>query len=134
MSNSNTKYIFNQTGDSFKISMKNGILKIGLKLHSEKAARDIGSVRLDNKTLMVKRDKSKHLFKKNESYGFNEYLIRNGKTFEQIMLTDDDGVYLFPKELILEKGEYLHFKQEGFERQLFLPLSLIKQHQIHPII
>jgi hypothetical protein len=130
----NDKYIFNDNGDFFKISTKGGLLKINLKLNSQKSLREIGSVKVDDKTLMLKRDKAKHLFKKTQSYGFNEYLIRNGKTFEKIMLADDDGVYLFPKDLVLEEGAYLYFKQEGFEKQLFLPLETIKKYQIYPLV
>lgn len=132
--NPEDKFIFNDSGDFFKISQKGGLLKISLKLKSESGSRNIGEVKLDDKTLLLKRNKAKHLFKKNNSYGFNEYLIQNGKTFDKIMLADDDAVYLFPKELVKEKGNYLYFKQEGFEKQIFLALDEIKKHQIHPLI
>ena len=42
-----------------------------------------------------------------------------GKTFDKIQLSDEQNTYLFQKELILTKGSYLHFKDLGFERQLF---------------
>jgi len=132
--NPEDKFIFNDNGDFFKISQKGGLLKISLKLKSEPGSRNIGEVKLDDKTLLLKRNKAKHLFKKNNSYGFNEYLIENGKTFDKIMLADDDAVYLFPKELVKEKGNYLYFKQEGFEKQIFLALDEIKKHQIIPLI
>jgi hypothetical protein len=132
--NPEDKFIFNDNGDFFKISQKGGLLKISLKLKSEPGSRNIGDVKLDDKTLLLKRNKAKHLFKKNNSYGFNEYLIENGKTFDKIMLADDDAVYLFPKELVKEKGNYLYFKQEGFEKQIFLALDEIKKHQIIPLI
>jgi len=132
--NPEDKFIFNDNGDFFKISQKGGLLKISLKLKSEPGSRNIGEVKLDDKTLLLKRNKAKHLFKKNNSYGFNEYLIENGKTFDKIMLADDDAVYLFPKTLVKEKGNYLYFKQEGFEKQIFLALDEIKKHQIIPLI
>lgn len=134
MNKSEDKFIFNDNGDFFRISQKGNLLKISLKLNSESSPRKIGEVKLDDKTLMLKRIREKHLFKKNNSYGFNEYLIQNGKTFDKIMLADDDCVYLFPKNLVLEKGNYLYFKQEGFEKQIFLPLEEMKEYQIHPLI
>jgi len=134
MNKQEDKFIFNDNGDSFKISHKGNLLKISLKLHSEPGFRNIGEVKLDDKTLLLKRKRAKHLFRKNNSYGFNEYLIRNGQTFDKIMLADDDAVYLFPKNLVTEKGSYLYFKQEGFEKQIFLPLDEMKEYQIHPLI
>jgi hypothetical protein len=128
------KFVFNDSGDSIRISPKNGLLKISLKLNSEPGYRNIGDVKLDDKTLMLKRNRAKHLFRQNNSYGFNEYIIENGKTFDKIMLADDEAVYLFPKQLVKEKGSYLYFKQEGFEKQIFLALDEIKKHQIHPLI
>ena len=126
-------FIFNDNGDFFKVSQKNGLLKINLKLQSEKTQRLIGTVKMEDKTLILKRKKAKHLFRKNNSYGFNEYLIQNGQTFDKIMLADDDAVYLFPKSLVVEKGNYLYFKQEGFEKQIFLPLDELKEYQIFPL-
>jgi hypothetical protein len=126
-------FIFNDNGDFFKVSQKNGLLKINLKLQSEKTQRLIGTVKIEDKTLILKRKKAKHLFRKNNSYGFNEYLIQNGQTFDKIMLADDDAVYLFPKSLVVEKGNYLYFKQEGFEKQIFLPLDELKEYQIFPL-
>lgn len=124
------KYIFNDNGDFFKTSALGPILKIYLKLRHENTERILGFVNTKDRVLHIKRKKAKHLFKKNNSYGFNEYLINNGQTFDKILLSDEDGNYLFPKSLVSEKGSYLHFKQDGFERQLFLPVSFIKEHQI----
>jgi hypothetical protein len=134
MNKTEDNFIFSDNGDFFKITRKDGLLKISLRLKSEPGMRKIGDVKLDDKTLLLKRNKAKHLFKKNNSYGFNEYLIRNGQTFDKIMLADDDAVYLFPKNLVTDKGKYLYFKEEGFEKQIFLPLDEMKEYQVHPLV
>lgn len=117
-------------GNYFETEEKNGWLTIYLKLATDTRLRELGKVSLKEKTLEVIRNKQAHLFRKNESYGFNEALIKNAQTFDMVKLSDDDGSYLFPKHLILSKGSYLHFKTEGFERQLFVPLKEIRQHKI----
>ena len=119
-----------EQGNYFQVEEKNGWLTVKLKLSKENTLRQLGKVELKTKTLELKRSKEKHLFRKNDSYGFNEHFIRTAKTFDKIQLYDDDGTYVFPKNIILEKGSYLHFKSIGFERQLFLPLSEIKKFQI----
>ena len=117
-------------GNHFETDEENGWLTIYLKLAADTKMRELGKVSLKEKTFEVIRNKQVHLFKKNESYGFNEALIKNAQTFDKVKLTDDDGTYLFPKHLILTKGSYLHFKTEGFERQLFLPLKEIREYKI----
>lgn len=117
-------------GNHFETEEQKGWLTIYLKLASDKRFRELGKVCLKERTLEIVRSKQAHLFKKNESYGFNEALIKNAQKFDKVKLTDDDGTYLFPKSLILTKGSYLHFKSEGFERQLFLPLKEIREYKI----
>lgn len=118
-----------EEGNFFEVTNNNGWLTVCLKLAKEPRSREIGKVNLIQETLVIKRSKAKHLFRKNNSYGFNEYFIRTAKSFKKVQLEDEDGTYLFPKSLVLERGSYLHFKGMGFERQLFLPLSEIVKHK-----
>ena len=107
-------------GNRFEVEEIKGWLSISIKLENNPKAREIGKVNLKERFIEIKRDREKHLFRKNNSYGFNEYLIKTGKTFDKVKLVDDTGTYIFPKETILEKGSYLFFKAQGFEKQLFL--------------
>jgi hypothetical protein len=117
-------------GNYFEVEEKNGWLTVGIKLKSDKKVREVGKVDLKSRTIEMVRNKERHLFRKNNSYGFNEYLIKTGKTFDTIKLTDDLGTYIFPKKELLEKGSYLFFKQQGFEKQLFLPLEEINKYRV----
>lgn len=120
-------------GNYFEVEEIKGWLIVGLKLESNVKIREIGKVNLKEKFIEIKRNKEKHLFRKNNSYGFNEYLIKTSKTFDNVKLIDDNGTYVFPKNTILEKGKYLFFKEQGFEKQLFLPLEEINKFKVQDL-
>ena len=122
-----------EQGNHFVTRESGNVLTICLKLNNETREREIGKVYLKERILEIKRNREKHLFRKNKSYGFNEHVIKTGKTFDKIQLSDEQNTYLFQKELILTKGSYLHFKDLGFERQLFLPLSEMENFISKPI-
>lgn len=122
-----------EQGNHFVTRESGNVLTIFLKLNNETREREIGKVFLKERILEIKRNREKHLFRKNKSYGFNEHVIKTGKTFDKIQLSDEQNTYLFNKELILTKGSYLHFKDLGFEKQLFLPLSEMENFTSKPI-
>jgi hypothetical protein len=124
------QFFHDKSGSFFKAVTEGDVMTIYLKLASESRSREVGRVILSKRLLEILRDKDKHLFRKNNSYGFNEVLISTGTKFDNVMVRDKDGIYIFPKELILEKGSYLHFKDTGFERQLFLPISEMEQYKV----
>jgi len=113
---------------------KSNIKKLYLKLGSESRKRNIGFITISTKTLHLKRVKSKHLHRATNSYGFNDYLIRESKIFDTIELIDDTNRWKFPKSLVLEKGVHLYFKNEGFEKQIFVSLATLKDYIVKPII
>jgi hypothetical protein len=132
---SNSKTILtthtDKDGNYFVVKYGRDILTILLKLVNDANLRELGVVNTKKRVLVTKRNPEKHLFLKNNSYGFNEYLITTAKRFDHIHLIEKDGdEYLFPKDLVIEKGSYLHFKTEGFEKQLFLQLSDLKEYKI----
>lgn len=100
---------------------------ISLKLKSEARTREIGVINPQERYFAVNRIREKHLFRKNNSYGFNHYILANAKKFDKVKLSDDFGTWLIPIKLILEKGSFLHFNKDGFELQIFLPLDIITQ-------
>ncbi len=128
-----TKSIPDQYGNYFEVEESKGWLSVSIKLEKDVRLREIGKVNLKERFIEIKRNKLKHLFRKNNSYGFNEHLIKTGKTFDKIKLIDDGGTYVFPKSEILEKGKYLFFKEQGFEKQLFLPLEEINKFKVQDL-
>jgi hypothetical protein len=126
--------ITSKEGHRFEADEKDGYLYITLHLKGKKAGRNIGRVRLADRVLEVSRKRDKHLMLKANAYGFNEYVLREAKRFDKIELKDDYGTYLFSRQLVLDMGKYLHFKEEGFEKQIFLSLNIITNHKIQDAI
>jgi hypothetical protein len=107
---------------------------IKLQLASEPHPRKIGILNEALNILQVIREPNKHLFRKNNSYGFNETILRTATKFTHIELLEKNGTillakYLIPIKIILEQGTYLNFKGQGFEVQIFLRIETIKQYK-----
>ena len=101
-----------------------------LKLATEKHYRSIGTINMKYRQLEITRERSKHLFRKFNAYGFNHYILANSTLFDHILLKDDIGVYKVPKDLVIEKGKFMNFKNHGgFELQIFLPLDEIERYK-----
>lgn len=112
-------------GNFFRVYQNDKVIVIKLCLAKENREREIGLVNIADKTLQIKRNRAKHLFNKNESYGFNEHIIKTGTTFDNVLLNDEIESWLIPKQYIEENGRYLFFKEQGFEKQLFVSLKEI---------
>lgn len=104
--------------------------KLSLKLISETKQRFLGLTDLKNKKFIIKRDRKRHLFRNGNAYGFNHHILSNTKRFNKIMLSDNFDTWEIPVSYILEKGFFLNFKQQGFERQIFISLDDIKNFTI----
>jgi hypothetical protein len=103
-------------------------VKINLQLVSEDKVRVIGTIDRASETLKIKRDRSKHLFNKTRSYGFNHAILKNAKLFNKVHISDKESKWLVTKDYILEKGEFLHFLNNGgFELQIFVKLSVLSE-------
>jgi len=103
-------------------------VKIYLQLKSEEKSRLIGTIDRASETLKIKRDRSRHLFNKTRSYGFNHNVLKLSKLFNKIHISDKEAKWLVTKDYILEKGEFLHFiNNGGFELQIFVKLSVLSE-------
>jgi hypothetical protein len=93
--------------------------------------RMIGTVTKSTRTIEMKRKRGKHLHYMTNSYGFNDYILREQTTFDWVRLSDDLGNHWkIPVSYILEKGTYLKFKQQGFELQRFVSLENLEQFRV----
>jgi len=117
--------------DKIVTDEKDGIIVVKLKLHKEDFPRSLGTIICGEKTLYTKRDSSKHLHYKSNSYGFNYSLISGAKRFDKVKIeVDEESVYVVPNSVILAEGFFLHFQKEGFERQIFLGLEIIEKYRV----
>ena len=92
----------------------------GEKLYIEVAGekRFVGT--LFGKTLVVERDKNKHLLRKWNAYGINATHIDSGIA-ETVVLKDNDGNWMIPVENVKAFGR---LSTEGdFEKQYFIELK-----------
>lgn len=114
------------------IRSNNRLIIVKLKLKNMKP-RMIGTVTKSTRTIEMKRKRDKHLHFKTNSYGFNDYILREQTSFDWVRLSDDLGNHWkIPVSYILEKGEYLFFKQQGFEKQRFVSLENLEQFRVRP--
>lgn len=104
-------------------------ISVYLRLATERHRRLIGHI--DPKYLMlhIERDLSKHLLNKANAFGINYTLLEKSKTFNYVCLheTDTDRIYIFDKQWAIDNGQFLFFKEQGFEKQIFLNRDLLQR-------
>jgi hypothetical protein len=121
-------YIDEQNTLLIKSNDKLIIVKLLLK---NMKPRMIGTVTKSTRTIEMKRKRAKHLHYMSNSYGFNDYILREQTTFDWVRLSDDLGNnWKIPVSYILEKGKYLNFKGQGFELQRFVSLENLEQFRV----
>jgi hypothetical protein len=118
--------------DNNYVLIKSNDRLINIKLHLQgDKPREIGTVTKSTRTIQMKRKRGLHLFRKMNAYGFNDYILRNQTTFDWIRLSDDTGSnWKIPVSYILESGQYMNFKNQGFELQRFVPLEQLEQFRV----
>lgn len=122
-----SQQVADKNGNKLIIKMSGNVF---LKLSTEKRQRRLGFIDRAKKLFIINRKREKHLHRKSNSYGFNHHLISKSKSFDKILLRDEFGEYQFPISKVLDHGQtYLHFQQQGFELQVFLPLEIIELHR-----
>jgi len=123
------KAISGSDGFGNSIICKPPEFRVILKLNTGKK-RNIGKlVKYSDKVyFVIKRDKSKHLLKKANSWGLNDSVVQALPDDCHIILNEKRGsVYYIPVESVKENGSYLWFKNQGFERQIFVELKYWKE-------
>jgi hypothetical protein len=122
--------ISNENDNYLQIKSNDRVIELKLCLENYKP-RLIGTVTKSTRTIEMKRKRAKHLHRKTNSYGFNDYVLRNQTSIDWVRLSDDCGYHWkIPVDYILEKGTYLHFKQDGFELQRFVSLENLEQFRV----
>ena len=107
---------------------------IYLMLKGDNKKRQIGRLNTSAKILSLKRDRERHLHYKSNSYGFNYQIIKQGTKFNKVLIADNEFNYLIPKEELLEMGKFMYFKQQGFEKQIFVKLEDLSNYIVGKVI
>lgn len=94
----------------------------------------LGTFDFNTRTFYCKRSIAKHLHRKSKSFGFNWTIL--GDAFLSVenvyIIVDDTDHYCFQISLIKDYGQFLNFKQQGFELQRFMSFELIKRYSKIP--
>lgn len=85
------------------------------------STRRIGQFSCDGKTFSCKRVK-KHVFRITKSLGFNYELLRDCN-FENFVVYFGKKTLFAKRQDILDRGMFLEFRGNGFEKQIFYPLT-----------
>lgn len=121
-------YLDGNNEDRLLIKTNEKTISVFLQLKSENyRSRRIGLVTKSTKTIFIRREREKHLFRKANAYGFSYYIIKNQTSFDTICLSDELCHWKIPVQYLLEHGSFLEFKNEGFEKQIFLSLDLLNK-------
>jgi hypothetical protein len=108
---------------------------IFIRLANESHRRLIGRVNFKTRILHVERDSAKHVLLKANAYGFNYYILNNAKKFDTVALheTDTGAVFKMGVRFMLNEGDFLFFKEQGFEKQIFLTREWIDHYKVSEI-
>lgn len=122
-----TKQIADNVGNKIIASNNGSRIKVLLKLNSEIRSRLLGYINIKSKSIKIIRKKEVHLLQKNNSYGFNHTLLLDAKRFDKILLKDEINSWKIPTQFILDNGKFLFFKEQGFEKQIFISIEQLNQ-------
>lgn len=103
-----------------------------LKLPAEKYRRSIGRISVTNAQLHLHRSRNKHLLNKANAYGINHYILAEGTTFDDVVIHEEETskIFMVNKKFILSSGMFLHFKEQGFERQIFITREWLEHYEV----
>lgn len=110
-----------------RIMVDDNIITLVLK---DGSRHKVGVINEKEKVMETIRKKDIHTLRKANAYGFNHYIVSKARRFNAIKLSDEEGSYKIPLDVILKWGFFLHFKTQGFERQIFLDKDIIKNYKI----
>lgn len=118
-----------------KTNPQNGVQLIDLyiRLAKESHRRHIGRINPSTRRLHVERSEDMHILKKANAYGFNHHVLKEAQTFDEVILHENGGrrIYRMERKYMLNDGDFLFFKHQGFERQIFLSKEWIEHYEVH---
>ncbi len=102
---------------------------LSLKLVNEKKYRRVGEINKQQRVMTVRRTKKFHLLRAADSYGFNHQILKDAHTFDFVRILTDEAEYKIPRLTILDIGDFLWFKHQGFEKQIFLSREQLSHYK-----
>jgi hypothetical protein len=75
-------------------------------------------------------NEEKHLFRKFNAWGFHYIVLEDLHPEAWLRVISDKKKYAIKVKDARDVAQFLHFKDQGFERQAFIPLSFFKQAEL----
>ena len=117
--------VTDQDGNRVYTENKGSSLAVMLEMKN-KPAKQIAKVY--NDSVQIKKDRAKHLFRRNNGYGFNRLLFNNlPEQVKTLILTDGVGYYEIPIAEVLNSPDTINFDLQGYEPQILVSLNLIEK-------
>ena len=112
------RIIRDKWGNQIEISIEGSI---HLSLNGRRVF--IGNVfRRNGKMVYSKSVQKKNVFRKFDAWGLNHAVVKLLPDEAEIVLTSDEPkIYRTTKEMVLVRGEFLHFLENNCELQIFMP-------------
>jgi len=107
-------------------------IQVELHLVSEEKPRHIANASHDMKILVFNRTNPDHIFRKNNSYGFCCDLLAMDN-WVSIVVNGVEAQYVVSRGDFIRAGSFLHFKSQGFETQLFVPIEFLRNYSMEEI-
>jgi hypothetical protein len=103
-----------------------------LKLPAENYRRSIARINTNALQMHLHRSKDKHLLNKANAYGINHYILSEGTTFEDVVIHEEETskIFMVNKKFLLSSALFLHFKSQGFERQIFINRDWLLHYEV----
>lgn len=116
------------TDETIKVET-NGRVFLKLPEKEYKPTRQIGRIEFENRKFKTYRDPKNQFFKKLGAIGVNFKLLKQGESyFDTIEIEYGLDTLTVSREVFLEKGKILHFKNNNLDKQIFLSLDLFEKN------
>lgn len=97
--------------------------RVYLRLLREGNYRGLGSISLwEGELTYFKSEKEKNTFRKLNAWGINDNIVKYlPRINSMVVIKTELGTYAIRKGTIQQQGKFMHFAQQGYERQIFVP-------------
>lgn len=115
-----------------RVLRKEHLINMYIRLSTEKHRRKVGLINKKTYTMHVERSREIHLLNKMNAYGFNYHILNEAQTFDYVAIHEKETgkIYMPERKYMVKEGQFLFFKQQGFEKQIFLTLEWLKHYEV----
>lgn len=96
--------------------------KIYQQQPGESRPRFLGYVKEDNGGInYIKHEQEKNIMRKNNSWSIHFEILKH---VDHVVFKTTSKTYRIDRDTALDEGQFLHFKESGYERKIYVPLPM----------